>query len=322
MKVLFYTDVLNYTGTRVAVEDYATYNEQILGNTSILAYDATKPFTTSAKSTSMQVVRELESKFPVLPVNPLNWNSIVDAHKVDHFYALRAGAVEPLPTNCRTSVHVVFKYCYPHGDTYAYVSEWLAKGANQAFGCNLDFVPHIVQLPSPTKCLRADWQIPTHAKVIGRHGGLNTFDVPIAHTVITRLLEYRTDYWFVFLNTAKWIDHPRVLFLDAIYDAQQKANFISSCDAMIHARRDGESFGCAVAEFLYFNKPVISWTGGYDQNHLHMLQGNPLMYENEQDLELKLNSFYVAKYDWHSRVVDYSPPQVMNKFKSVFFKHT
>jgi hypothetical protein len=322
MKVLFYTDVLNYTGTRVAVEDYATYNEQILGNTSIIAYDATKPYTTSAKSTCNQVVRELESKFPVLAVNPNTWNSVIDAHKVDHFYALRAGAVEPLPTNCRTSVHVVFKYCYPHGDTYAYVSEWLAKGAKQAFGGNFDFVPHMINLPSPTKCLRAEWQIPAHAKVIGRHGGLNTFDVPLVRPVITRLLEYRTDYWFVFLNTAKWIDHPRVLFLDAIYDAQQKANFIASCDAMIHARLDGESFGCAVAEFLYFNKPVISWTGGYDQNHLHMLQGNPLMYENEQDLELKLNSFYVTKYDWRSRVVDYSPTQVMNKFKSVFFKHT
>lgn len=322
MKVLFYTDVLNYRGTRVAVEDYATYNERILGNTSIIAYDATLPYKPRMEGTSAQVVHELQAKFPVIAADPTNWNNIIDAHKVEHFYALRAGSVEPLPTNCRTSVHAVFKYCYPHGDTYAYVSEWLATGANQAFGCNLGFVPHMINLPAPTKCLRADWQIPVHAKVIGRHGGLTSFDIPWVKSVINKLLEYRTDYWFVFLNTNKWIDHPRVLFLDAIYDAQHKANFITSCDAMIHARLEGESFGCAIAEFLYFHKPVLAWTGGTDQNHLHMLQGNPLMYENEQDLELKLNSFYVANYDWRSRVTDYSPQKVMHKFEKVFFTHT
>ncbi len=29
--------------------------------------------------------------------------------------------------SCRTVVHSVFKFCEPHGDVYAYVSEWLAQ---------------------------------------------------------------------------------------------------------------------------------------------------------------------------------------------------
>ena len=39
MKVLFHTNTLNYRGTTVAVTDYATYNQVILGNESVICYD-------------------------------------------------------------------------------------------------------------------------------------------------------------------------------------------------------------------------------------------------------------------------------------------
>ena len=44
MKVLFHTLTLNFRGTAVAVYDYAKYNQEILGNESIICYDASMPY--------------------------------------------------------------------------------------------------------------------------------------------------------------------------------------------------------------------------------------------------------------------------------------
>lgn len=318
MRVMFFTYQLNYRGTTTAVADYAHYNQEYLGNTSIIAYDNKLIAHSHDQGTEPTVLESLSKRFEVVGLDQTDFNYTVDKYQIDNFYSLRAGWPDPLPTNCRTSVHVVFRYCMPHGNTYAYISEWLASGANQQFGQTLDFVPHIVNLPSPTKCLREDWGIPPDAKIIGRHGGADSFDIAWVKPTIARILEYRSDYWFVFLNTIKWIDHPRVLFLDPVHDLQHKANYIASCDAMIHARDRGESFGCSIAEFLYFNKPVIAWTGGSDRNHIEMLKDSPLLYDNAKDLELKLNSFYVANYDWQSRIKEFEPKPVMDKFNKVF----
>ena len=71
MKVLFHTHTLNFRGTAVAVYDYAKYNQEILGNESIICYNASVPEeldvsteqqvlniftkTTKTKSTPLQV---------------------------------------------------------------------------------------------------------------------------------------------------------------------------------------------------------------------------------------------------------------------------
>ena len=43
-----------------------------------------------------------------------------------------------------------------------------------------------------------------------------------------------------------------------IHTYSEKEAFYRTCDAMLHARRDGETFGLAVAEFSVRNKPVIT----------------------------------------------------------------
>lgn len=37
----------------------------------------------------------------------------------------------------------------------------------------------------------------------------------------------------------------------------EKTTFINTCDAMLWARHDGETFGLAIGEFSSKNKPVI-----------------------------------------------------------------
>jgi hypothetical protein len=72
--------------------------------------------------------------------------------------------------------------------------------------------------------------------------------------------------------------------------SEKKANFINTCDAMIHARQRGESFGLSVAEFLSLDKPVLAWEGGRDLNHLEMLKDSYTLY-NEDNFIGKLIHF-------------------------------
>jgi hypothetical protein len=244
--------------------------------------------------------------------------SLVEKLKVDFFYSIRYGTMAPLPSNVKTGVHAVFQAYEPHGTKYAYVSEWLANYIQSQTGQTSDFVPHIVELPLPNACLRSAWNIPKTAKVIGRHGGFKEFDITWVKQEVANVLEKRLDYYFVFVNTEKWIEHPRVKFLNGIVDLQEKSNFINSCDAMLHARERGESFGLSIAEWLFHNKPVLAWKGGIDQNHLKLLENSNLLYESPEDLSLLLNNFYLFDELWCTRVALFNPYQVMQRFKKVF----
>lgn len=319
MRILFHTNTLNYRGTTVAVTDYARYNQEILGNTSIIGYNADWPYYVDGGN-EPQVVEQLSKYYQVVNCqdNQDTYEKIVDQFKIDNFYSIRYGVLAPYPTNCKTSIHAVFQAYEPHGSAYAYVSEWLANTISNNFSTTCAFVPHIIDLPPPTQNLRHLWNIPQHAKVFGRHGGLNTFDITWVKETINKLLSYRLDYYFVFANTDRWIDHPRVIFLDTIYDLQTKSNYINSCDAMIHARSQGESFGLSIAEFLSQNKPVLAWRGGGDQNHTIMLQDSGLLYNDPEDLEILLNNFYLFYQNWRQRVQSYAPSEVMTKFQQVF----
>jgi hypothetical protein len=91
---------------------------------------------------------------------------------------------------------------------------------------------------------------------------------------------------------------------------------------MIHARERGESFGLSIAEFLFFNKPVLAWNGGHDKNHLEMLKGSGTLYSNEDDLNYMLHNLNDFKDDWSARVSEFKPEIVMKKFNEVFLNDT
>lgn len=87
---------------------------------------------------------------------------------------------------------------------------------------------------------------------------------------------------------------------------------------MIHARSNGESFGLSIAEFLSQNKPVIAGNGGNDHNHLAMLAGSGLLYNNHVELKQMLLNFKDIKQDWTARTAEFRPAAAMAKFKQVF----
>ena len=244
---------------------------------------------------------------------------MVDDEHVDLAYFSRCerGWV---PDNCRAVAHSVFQVYEPHADVYAYISEWLAQEMNRRHDDNLPFVPHVVTLPEATGNLKKELAIQPRQTVVGRIGGLMTFDLPFVKQAIVDVLDQRDDYVFVFAGTQKWIDHPNVRYIPEFNDVQRKSNFFNTCDATIHARSNGESFGLAVAESLFMGKPVLTWSGGGDQNHTFMLKGSDTIYtpENINDKLLNIRDYITAE-DWKLRVTQFAPATVMTKFKDVFF---
>ena len=232
------------------------------------------------------------------------------------------------------NVHAVFKYYEPHGDSYAYISEWLASSsASLAIPLipkklknripnpflKLDWVPYGVDVEQSTKTLRANWGIPEEAKVILRYGGNNTFDIPWVLEEIVWQLQENPNLYFVGVNTMKFTDHPRAIFLPPIYSNHAKANMLASADIILHARLQGESFGMVILEAMQASRDILAWSGGWDRNHTKLLD-NRSLYVNRKDLRFKLskkraNETILKNLEMAN---NFRIANVMPKFKEVF----
>jgi len=311
MKIAFHSNQLSLRGTEVALYDYARYNEGLLGNESIIITKHPEIWNYSHPS----AIENFKKRFPVFFYKDFNdVERILDENKVDVFYAIKAGMNDGIISKNRKSVnHVVFQNYQPHGNVYAYVSEWLGRKYNQPF------VPHMVNLPDIDDDLRTELNIPKDVMVFGRHGGAETFDILFAQNAVKEIVTSRKDIYFLFMYTNKFVDSPRVIYLDGSQDLIYKTKFINTCNAMLHARTVGETFGLSVAEFSIRNKPVITFGGTQRESaHLQMLGNKAITYFNKDDLLEILNYFRPDNSkDWNS-YRNYSPENVMNKFKQVF----
>jgi glycosyltransferase involved in cell wall biosynthesis len=314
VRVLFHTNTLNYRGTTVAITDYARYNRDILGNESVIAYCKTNG-QEKDMGNEPAVIDALEKEFKVVGYRQGYLESKIDDNKVDLAYFINSGKKEELPTNCRTAVHAVFQFNEPHGDRYAYISKWLSDTMS---GGTIPYVPHIVDLPEPTGTFRHHLGIREDQTVVGRIGGFYTFDIPEVRDYIIRLVNQTDKFVFLFVGTEPFINHPNVRFINEIYDPVKKANFINTCDCMLHARQRGESFGLSIAEFLSLNKPVLAWNNGHDRNHIEMLKESGTLYNSVPELDSILHTIKDFNQDWTKRVAEFKPAVVMEKFKEVF----
>lgn len=327
MKVLFQCEQLNYRGTTNSTLDYALHNQRVLGNESVIAYCSVDPPGKDV-GTKPEVVEKLRKEFNIVTYETFDELNEM-ASKYDACYSQRAGyAVEPdtkkplvLVNSTHFAVHSVFQWYEPHGNSYAYISEWLASAITKNYGTpeSQKWVPYIVEMPSPNLNLREMLGISNDKFVIGRHGGFDTFDLPFAPEVVVKIAEMRQDYVFLFANTRPFCNLPNVIFLGSFFGNQDKSNYVNACDAMIHARNLGESFGLSVAEFLYFNKPVLSWQGGFDRNHAVWLEKYDLLYRDQYDMYHRLLSLRDKVGIEYSEIVrQYNPTTAMNRFKEVF----
>ena len=123
------------------------------------------------------------------------------------------------------------------------------------------------------------------------------------------------------MNINRFTDlHPNIIHLDATYDLEEKSAFVNACDAMIHARSGGETFGCAVAEFSMCNKPVITFRNSGEKSHLEILDNRAITYDNLNELYDILRDLktYTIHNDYYKAYDNYSPTIIMKKFKDIF----
>ncbi len=310
--IAFHSNQLSIRGTEVALYDYALHNETVLGHNSVIVYNLGSPHNDAA------ALAKFRERFPVVGYTTRDeLDPLLAEHKADLLYAIKAGKNDGLCSRTvPTMVHAVFPTnpSQVHGASYAFISEWLSRHcANDKIPC----VPHIVELPDVDGDLRAELHIPAHARVLGCYGGAQSFDVPSAIEAVRQVLAHSTDTWFVFMNIGRFVDHPRALFLPGSSDMVYKTRFINTCDAMLHARLQGESFGLACGEFSIRNKPVITYARSKHRHHIDVLGDAGFYYTDARSLvEIieKLDTVALKRGSWDRYSARYNRDVVMGLF--------
>ena len=317
MNIGFHSNSLSLRGADVALFDYAHFNEEILGNKSFIISDGNDP------QTNKDTVEKFQKRFgKVHFYNQIKEiDKIIAENNIEIFYAIKHGhndgIVSKIAKNC---IHAVFRLHEEHGDVYAVVSEWMSREYTKG---KYDYVPHIINLPEVSLHFRDYLKIPDDVIVFGRYGGFDTFDIDFVNEVILEIAEERDDIYFLFMNTddsfLKGKKYNNIKFFAGTADMKVKSTFIQTCDAMLHARIRGETFGIAIGEFSSKNKPVITFARSEEQAHYWHLKQKGIYYYSKDQLyniltTLKKNPGY--NYDAFSK--EFSPETVMERFKKVF----
>lgn len=319
MKVGFYSSHLCLRGTTVAIYDYARYNQEILGNESVVFYDPMNSHNDPG------VINRFKSLCEVVALDGIYsqaaLESQIESKKVSAAYIIKGGYKKDsvTPTNCKSLIHAI-SMAPPseiHGDVWAYASYWLRNACSQ--GTSVPVVPYMVNLPEIEEDMRLDLGIPKEALVFGRHGGLDTWNIHFADQVVMAALRARDDLYFLFQNTAVSFSHPRVIHLPTTSDTLEKTRFINTCNAMIHARHEGESFGLACAEFSIRDKPILTWGGSRERSHLEILGEKAHVYHSPQEMLDMIVNFTRKHHDYNC-YREYSPQNVMSIFKKEFLE--
>lgn len=259
--VAFHSYQLGERGTEIHMYNLAKYNQEILGNESIIISTNTRP------TPSLPMFQKEFKTFLYEDVwlsdrqnNKLrsSLEKICDENKVTHFWATKGGEDDGImPTNAKTLAACIFDMTEPHSDVYSGICEYISN----KHGGSFPWIYPIIQkdFPDYYDDYREELRIPKDAIVFGRHGGKEEFNIQFVKDAISQSLQVRSDIYFLFLNTNQFISHPRVIYLDWSSDFKLKSKFVNTCDAMLHARYHGEIFSQAVAEFSVRNKPIITW---------------------------------------------------------------
>lgn len=324
IKIGFYVPHFNIRGTEVAVYDYADCNETILGNESFIIYVDETGIPEGSLDYPRSVREKFFNRFQDNFYVCANFNeveSLISKLKIDALYQLTSG--EPngrVSRSCKNLIHGVFQLGL-YGDMFAAISQWLSD-TNPSL--HIPVVPHMVRVDSTHETLHDELGIPRGAVVFGRHGGYGTFSVGFASEAVVEVAMAHPDWYFLFLNTAQFCNLPNVIFLPGTAEMVYKTKFINTCDAMIHARIDGETFGLACAEFSIKNKPVITWVGGAGA-HISILGSKGIYYHNKEELISILlssgnNIEEIRQSNWDAYSEKYNPQTVMETFDKVFLQ--
>lgn len=346
IRLLLHSSQLSDRGDSVNASNYARAMKQFYNIDSVICYPATSP------DNSPFIISELLSAgFFLVPYSSASeLHSIGKSLGITHAYFLIDGTYNPLwVKNARLINHSVFNFYEPHGDKYGYVSEWLFKRAlrtkvmrnsisniaklrgatGSPYGIDkalsVSWVPHCVYpMHGDGRYFRRKHGISESAKLVGRIGGYSQFNEIAAWKAVQAILRTNSETVFCFVNTMKFVDHPRAIFLDVI-SRSEVWDFYCAGDLFLNGRLAGESFGFSIVEPLSVGKPVIApsrlrnWS--MDLHHVDLLGELGLTYWSTFDLVRKIQRYL---FDPPSPslligVVDkFSPRKVADRFMTEF----
>jgi hypothetical protein len=313
VKIAFHDNCLSIRGTTVAIFDYAYWTRKYLNIEPIIVYNK------NLSTNDLHGFNKCSSEFSVFNYESFDEvDTILLNQKCDAFFAIKGGKYDGVISNeVKNFICAVSSNCTKndiHGNVFAMGSDWLSKITG------IPSVPHVVYLPNHDFDMRDELGIPRESLVFGRNGGWETFDIPFVKQSIMEVLDKRKDIWFLFQYTEPFYYHERIIYLDPNYDLNEKVKFINTCDAMIHARYIGESFGLSCAEFSIKNKPVITWYNSPERNHIDTLGEKGIYYKDKADIDhilYNIDKFEINQLEWNC-YQNYSPEKVVQKFKEVY----
>lgn len=246
----------------------------------------------------------------LVPYATSQHEAAIMGQRPSHFLAFGSGALrgnaysERYPHRYRFGdyvhiLHAAFRQYEPHGDLYAYVSDWLldwsvahraAMGPLERAALRLrrpsvDLTTPVVAIPHGVSTSEGDRDafrsalgIPDDAAVLGRIGGRDQFTDREARRAVVRLLDEEPDTWFVAVNTARFHTHPRLVHVPFLR-RDEVGDFYSGIDVLLNGRRMGESFGLNIVEALQHDRAVIApapcRNPEMDLNHTLLLRDRP-----------------------------------------------
>jgi hypothetical protein len=331
--IVFHLQHLTERGTTVATCDYAYYNIKLLSNRSIIVYP--KEHRNENRNFVLEGIREQFKEFiedeeysiqgfdsyteleeEILPSLHADGIFTICSNGVQCFHSkkipnLIMGCLRSQPLEAKAERYATNSYA-----TFVYQKNSPNHIGEPLLNSPTSVVPHIVEAApnAPTTAslsLRTKYQIPSTAFVIGRHGGTSNFYRKV-HPWIEASLSRWNDgsLYYIFMNTDHFFDSPYIIYLEGTSSKEKKQQFISECDAMIHASWQGESFGISVGEFNIQGKPILTMPAESFQECVNNFHLDILL----DDEEIAKPNYIFHNHDFlHSYKHDHYKTKIMSK---------
>lgn len=316
MKILLHDNSLNVRGSTAAIYDYATFLEKSSKNIKCyVAHDKNN------STNDDRIIKNFKEKFDVLSYeNFYEVDPFIRENKIDLFYIIKAGGQDgKVSFEVPNLIHAVFPVGKEdlHGDTYAFVSEWLSDDFKERTTIEKPFVPHMINLPKVDDDFRKKLNIDKDQIVIGRYGGMDSFDIQFVYDAVVGIVNQRKDITFLFCNTYPFYSHPNIIFTNSFATQTDKVRFINTCDALLHARHRGETFGLTVLEYMSKQKPIFTYGLSPEKNHYSLLSNQGIIYNDREQLISSIINFKKHNVEY-KKLDEFTPEKVIKKFKSVY----
>lgn len=305
MLLAFVIDRFSVRGVEGTVWSYAHYNEVYLNNNSVIIV---RPGACVTLDSTDEARAKFCDRFAVVEVrDDAHIDQVLRELRVDVCIVPCSGGADCfMPSSVPVIAHCVFRADAPLGTLRAAVSNWVSGGRARV-------LPNMVDIADSDGGgdLRAELGIPADAFVFGRYGGWEQFSVPWAAEAVAQVAAERPDVWFALMHTKPFAAPPNVVFVPGTCDRRRKRQFLDSCDAMVHAREDGETFGCAVGEFALAGLPVVTCASG-DMEHVMILGDKAIVCADKAEFVAWLkNTQALRAMDMHGNGYErYTPARV------------